>query len=268
MENLEELKDNDEIDANNDSRLRRLGSSILDLLPDNTTIQRDRQTFRTAFVHSAAILFVLVCGACALLAYRVLEPFLRSILWSILAGAFLFPFKNHLTCLTRYSLRQLDTNSYLLFYGIVILLPLKTIDRTIDSIGPLCLRNWKELVIILVFLPTIEFLQTGVIYLWITTIVSDCINKLVVFVHFFDSLWVATLVLPYLLAVLTIYHRSETIKKLLNILAIPIWFISLIYLSQFLPVTYRLIVLILSIVLTVVGFVVDLRENIDRKFEI
>jgi len=253
-----------------DNRMGQPVSSVLNSLETITTSRHDRQAFRTALFHSATMLFVLVCGACALLAYRILEPFLRSILWSILAGAFLFPFKNHLTSIARSSLSQLDTDSHLLFYGLVILLPLKTIDRTIESIGPFCLRNWKEVLIIIIFLPTIELLQTGVIYRWVTTIGYDFLNTLVFIVHIFDSLWVTTLVIGYLIAVLTIYNNSPLIKTILNLFAIPVWFILLTYLSQFLPVTYRLIVLILSIVLTVVGFVVDLREHIDgnraRKF--
>ncbi|CAF0779991.1 unnamed protein product [Adineta steineri] len=250
---------------NDDDRVRRLGSSILNLLPTKTASHRDRQTFRQAFVHSAAILFVLVCGACALLAYRVLEPFLRSILWSILAGAFLFPFKNHLTSTARQYLQQLDTDSHLLFYGLVILLPLRTIDRTIESIGPLFIRKWKELLIIVIFLPTIELLQTGVVYRWVISITDDITNTVVLIVYIFDSIWITTLVIAYLIAVLTIYDSSPLIKSLLNILAVPVWFILLIYLSQFLPVTYRLIVIILSIILTVVGFIVDLREHFDQN---
>jgi hypothetical protein len=81
---------------------------------------------------------------------------------------------------------------------------------------------------------------------------------------------VTTLVIAYIIAVLTIYDSSPVIKTILNLFAIPVWFILLIYLSQFLPVIYRLVVVLLSIVLTVVGFIVDLREHInqnpDRKF--
>jgi len=142
---------------------------------------------------------------------------------------------------------------------------LRTIDRTIESIGPLFIRKWKELLIILIFLPTIELLQTGVVYRWVTTIGHDIINTLVLIVHIFDSVWVTTLVIAYLIAVLTIYDSSPWIKSLLNIIAIPVWFILLIYLSQILPVTYRLAVIFLSIVLTVVGFIVDVREHIDQN---
>lgn len=147
----------------------------------------------------------------------------------------------------------------------VILLPLKTIDRTIESIGPFCLQKWKELLIILIFLPTIELLQTGVIYRWVSIIGYDFLHTLVYLVHLFDSLWVTTLVIGYLIAILTIYNHSPLVKTLLNLFAIPVWFILLIYLSQILPVTYRLVVVALAIVLTAVGFIVDLREHIDQN---
>jgi hypothetical protein len=165
----------------------------------------------------------------------------------------------------------LDTDSHLLFYGLAVLLPLRTIDRTIESIFPFSIRKWKELLVILTFLLSIVLLQTGVVYRWVITIGYDFINTFVVIVHIFDSPWMTTLVIAYLLAVLTIYDSSPSIRSILNLFAVPVWFISMIYLSQFLPVTYRLAVVILSIVLTVVGFVVDLREHIDqnhaRKFK-
>jgi hypothetical protein len=198
-----------------DNRVNRLGSSLLNLLPTSKSTQRDRLTFRTAFVHSAALLFILVCGACALLAYRVLEPFLRSILWSILAGAFLFPFKNHLTQISRDYLRQLDTDSHLLFYGLVILLPLRTVDRTIESIFPFSIRKWKQLLVLLLFLLSIVLLQTGVVYRWLITIGYDCINTFVLIVHIFDSPWMTTLVIAYIIAVLTIYDSSPLISACL-----------------------------------------------------
>ncbi|CAF3056396.1 unnamed protein product, partial [Rotaria sp. Silwood2] len=264
-ESEEETQNNNQENSNDGSLLRRLNSSVLGLRSTTKSFQRDPETFRTAFIHSAAIIFVLVCGACGLLAYRILEPFLRCILWSILAGAFLFPFKNHLTLKTRHFLRQLDTDSHLLFYGLLILLPLRTLDRTIDSIFPFIKKKWKELLIIFIFLLSIEWIQTDVVYHWLITIEYDFINKLGSIVHVFDSLWMTTVVIAYLIAVLTIYDSSSLIRILLNILAIPIWFILLIYLSQFLPVNYRLIVVILSIILTIVGFIVDFRERIDQN---
>lgn len=245
------------------NQLHTFRSSISNLFSTSKTSQYDPQTFRTALVHSAAFIFVLVCGLCALYAYRVLEPFLRSILWSILAGAFLFPFKKHFTSRARRSLYQLESDSYLLFYGLAIILPLKTLDRMIESIFPLCLRYWKELGSIVLFLPMIEFLQAGVVYHWFLQGGTSFLEKFLFLVHLFDSVWITTLIIGYLIAVLVFYNHSPLVKTILNLFAIPVWLILLIYLSQFLPVTYRLIVVILAISLTVVGFVVDLGEHMD-----
>lgn len=245
--------------------MQRFHSSILSLLPARASLQHDRQAFRTAFIHSAAILFILVCGACALLAYEILQPFLRSLLWSILAGAFLFPFKNHLTAIARQSLKQLEKDSHLLFYGLVILLPLKKIDGTIESIVPFCRRKWKELLAIAIVLPTIKFLKEGIIYRWISTIGYDILEKSIYFVHLFDSAWVTALVIGYLIAVLTMYENFPRMKTILDYSAIPIWFILLVYLSQFLPGAIRIILVVLSIILIVVGFVVDIREQVDEN---
>ena len=248
-----------------DNRLQRFHSSILSLLPVRASFQQDQQAFRTAFIHSAAILFILVCGACALLAYEILQPFLRSLLWSILAGAFLFPFKNHLTGIARQSLEQLEKESHLLFYGLAILLPLKKIDRTIESIVPFCRRKWKELLAIAIVLPTIKFLKEGMIYRWISTIGYDILEKSIYFVHLFDSAWVTALVIGYLIAVLTMYENFPRMKVILDYSAIPIWFILLVYLSQFLPGAIRIILVVLSIILIVVGFVVDTREHVEEN---
>lgn len=86
-----------------------------------------------------------------------------------------------------------------------------------------------------------------------------------IFLPLCDYLTSEQLHIAYLIAVLAIYDSSPLIKSLLNVLAVPVWFILLIYLSQILPVTYRLIVIFLSVILTVVGFVVDVRENIEQN---
>lgn len=256
---------NSESTDNLDNSVQPLSSSLLNLLPTSQTSKHDRQTFRTALVHSAALLFVFVCGICALYAYRVLEPFLRSMLWSILAGAFLFPLKTQMTDIAQKSLDQLEKKSYLLIYGLFIILPLKTIDRTIESIYPLCCRYCKQLSFIGLFLGMKFYLLTDGTYQWCWSISHNFVEKFLFLVRPFDSPYVTALIFGYLFAVLFAYNRSPMIKMILNLFAIHVWLIFLIYLSQFLPVKYRLIVIFLAICLTLVGFVVDVRENIERN---
>jgi hypothetical protein len=198
---------------------------------------------------------VIVCGICALLVYHILQPFLSSIFWSILTGAFLFPFKTRFTTISRDYLHQLDINSYLLISGLVFILPLKILDEILESIGPLCLRKWKQLIFILIFLPGIEFLQSGVVYRCVTKIGDDYLIIFERHIHFFDSLAIILFILIYFLAVLTIYNHSLVIQSILNRLSIPIWLSLLIYSSQILSINYRVIVVTLAMILMLVGFV-------------
>jgi len=229
----------------------------------NLSSKRDQEIYHTAFIYVASILFVIVCGTCALLVYHILQPFLQSILWAILAGAFLFPFKNRSTSIARYYLQELDKNSHLLVYGLVIILPLKIIDKIIESIGPLCIQNWKELVFIIIFLPSIEFFQSGLIYRCITTIGYDYFIKFQRYIHIFDSLWIILFIIIYFFTVFILYNSSSLIKYILNIFSIPIWFILFIYLSQYLSINYRFIVVTLVGILIVVGLIIN--QNINGK---
>ncbi len=137
----------------------------------------------------------------------------------------------------------------------MFILPLKILDEILESIGPLCLRKWKQLIFILIFLPGIEFLQSGVVYRCVTKIGDDYLIIFERHIHFFDSLAIILFILIYFLAVLTIYNHSLVIQSILNRLSIPIWLSLLIYSSQILSINYRVIVVTLAMILMLVGFV-------------
>ena len=227
----------------------------------------EREIFRRALVQCATIVFVIVCGVCALLVYYVLEPFLHSILWSLITGAFLFPLKKRWTSAARHHLRQLDTHSHLLLFSVAVRLPWQLIDGLIESIGPVCCRQWKHVLFVLVFLPSMEFLHAHSLHEVCSTameftssVASQTISRL------FDCPWINVFILVYILAILTIYNYSPRMTRVLKLCAIPVWSMLLVYLSQYLSITYRWVVVVLVIILTAVGFISELRERSEPAF--
>ena len=223
----------------------------------------DEEIFRRGLLQSATIFFVLVCGACAVIISHLLSPFLSSILWSLFLGALLFPLKTRCTSLGRCYLQKLDKDSHLLVFGLIILLPMRILDRSIDLIGVFWSRKWKEFLFILICLPTVEFFQSGMIYRSINTLIYKCYIHLERHVRFGDSPWMLTMIGLYFFAVLTVYNSSDRSRVFLTKLAGPMWCGLVLYLSQILPINYRVIVLICTGVLAVFGY--GFSQNINSK---
>lgn len=203
-----------------------------------------------------------------MLVYHILEPFLHSILWSILTGALLFPFKTHITLISRHYLSELDKNSHLLVYGLILLLPLKIFDKLIELIPSFCITKWKQLIIILIFLPSIEFLQSGIVYRWIITIGYDYFIQFNKSILFFHSSWIVLFIFIYFFAVFTIYNNSLIIKSILKKISLFIWWILFIYFSQYLSINYQFIAIHLLAICISIGFIVDKNVNGKLIFEI
>lgn len=229
--------------------------------------KRDQQVFRTALIHSAASLFVFVCGACAVLVFCILQPFIHSILWAILVGAFLFPSKSRCTTLALRYLQQLEADSHLLTYGLAVLLPLQIVDTTIESVGPLCIRSWKQIVVISLFLPFVEFLQSGLVYRWLNTVVYGYFLLFERYIPVFDSVGVILIVLGYLCTTLTVYQRSSFAQRLWKLCAVPVWCSFFLFSSQVIPVPYRSIVVSLTVTVTCAAYVIDQLTNRKRDEE-
>ena len=132
--------------------LRSPFDNVFQILP-----QGHEKLLKQAFYNTAATLFVIfVCGA-AVAVYFVLEPFLRSLLWAVLCGTFLHPFKSTITNIVRGWLRGLGESGTPIAVG-VFMLPIQAVDTASETLGGAILTNLKLILTITIGLPLVYIL--------------------------------------------------------------------------------------------------------------
>lgn len=152
-------------------------------------------------------------------------------------------------------------------FGLIVLLPMKILDQSIDFIGMFWIRKWKEFLFVLICLPTIEFLQSGMIYRTMSTLLCNIYIGVERHIQIGDSPWMITMISVYFIAVLTVYNSSKRSRVFLTKLAGPVWCCLFVYLSQILSIHYRVIGLICTSVLTVFGYWISSNTNSKLTFE-
>lgn len=94
-------------------------------------------------VYNTVVLSIFGVFLCILIAvYFILEPFLHPILWAVLIGAFLFPFKRGSTSRIETWLEYMDTNGVPLSIG-MFLSPLYTLHLLTNSLERIIINFWK-----------------------------------------------------------------------------------------------------------------------------
>ena len=100
---------------------------------------------KQAFYNTAATLFaILVCGA-AVAVFHILEVFVRPLLWAVLCGTFLHPFKHTLTFYVTAWLQGLRESGTPLIVGTAIL-PIKLVDKASEALSSLLFRKFKLII--------------------------------------------------------------------------------------------------------------------------
>ena len=114
-------------------------STVINNLP-----QGHDKAFKQAIYAAAANIFILLAGAAAIAVYFILEPFLGPLLWSVLCGTFLYPFKRSLTNSLRKWLTGLHDSGTPFIVG-VITLPISSANRAYESIYSKIVQHMKPL---------------------------------------------------------------------------------------------------------------------------
>nr|XP_039268453.1 transmembrane protein 245-like [Styela clava] len=236
-------------------RLQRQGSVLFDSMTQLVPPGHEKP-LRQAFYTAAAILFTVAGCAAAVYVYFVLEIFITPLIWAVLCGFFLFPFKYSLNSALESWLKAHEESGRPLLIG-ALLIPISIFDNFAENLGKFIVNRWKMLVALATILSVLYILhliqllyifQLALLGIWhAIVLVWDTTSDFVEFIAEYRLILI-TVVGGYTVSALTLDPASV---RWLGYAAVPAWISFLICLVSVagrmqVPLGIALLVLVIT----------------------